>query len=169
MPLSRLQYVLAQFLVLVVLAFVLSMPLFLLIMLLSNTSVAMYWALATFMELMLVGQFTLLAIISLEKLPLAVIFSIALYLLAKSVSLIDLILSRSAPFYDEEGSFQLIQFLFSGIHYVLPDSSYFALNNVFFEPVNYVDLLSTQFISVMVYSIFIQSVILIDFYRKEFN
>jgi len=169
MPLSRVQYVLAQFMVLLVLAFILILPLFITVLLLSDSTDAMYWAVATFLELILVGQFALLAIVSLEKLPISVIFTFAIYLLSKSASLIELALSRSTPFYDEEGSFQLIIFLFSKISYVLPDSGYFAQNNIFFEDVNYGILLSSQFVSVIIYSAFIQSVLLVDFYRKEFN
>ncbi len=169
MPLSRFQYVQAQFLLLVVLTLILMLPVFLLILLLADMHVALYWSLACCLELLLVGQFTLLAIMSLEKLPLAVIFSLSVYLLSKASSLIDLILSRSSQFYNEEGSFQFIQFLFTVIHYVLPGASYFAQNNVFFVSLKLTDLLTTQFISVLVYSAFLQSVLLIDFYRKEFN
>ncbi|MCP4075746.1 MAG: hypothetical protein GY744_06150 [Gammaproteobacteria bacterium] len=169
MPLTRVQYVIAQFIVLLVLAFVLILPLFLLVMLFSDFSVALYWAAATFLELLLVGQFALLAIISLEKLPLSVIFTIAIYLLSKSTSLIQLVLSRSTPFYDEESGFQFVLFVFTTISYVLPDASYFAQNNIFFGSASYVELLTGQFVSVVLYSAFIQSILLVDFYRKEFN
>ena len=169
MPLTRVQYVMAQFIVLLVLAFVLILPLFILVMLLSDFSMALYWAAATFLELILVGQFALLAIISLEKLPLSVIFTIAIYLLSKSAYLIQMVLSSSTPFYDEESGFQFILFIFTTISYVLPDASYFAQNNIFFDSVNYAELLASQFVSVVLYSAFIQSVLLVDFYRKEFN
>lgn len=169
MPLTRLQYVLAQFLVMLAITFITTLPVLAIMLLLTDPSLAFYWSAATFLELILVGQFTLLAIISLEKLPLAVIFSLALYLLAKSVSLIDLILSRSALFYDEERSFQLIHFLFSGIQYVLPDAFFFAQNNVFFESLNLTALISQQFLSVLLYCAFLLAIILVDFYRKEFH
>lgn len=169
MPLSRLQYVLAQFIVLLVLVLLVTLPVFVIFWLLSDLSTATYWATSVALELLLAGQFTLLAIISLEKLPLAVIFSVSLYLLSKSASLIDLVLSRSEPFYGDESSFQFVHWLFSAIQYLLPESWYFASNNVFFESLDRVQLLTTQFVAVAIYSAFLQSIILIDFYRKEFN
>ena len=167
MPVARWQYVLAQFMVLLVFALTLMLPVFLLMLLLGNLQLASYWSLATLIEMLLVGQFALLAIISLEKLPVAVIFTIAIYLLAKLTPLIALILTQSSHFYEEEKGFQLAQTLFDAIQYVLPGFNAFAQNDVLFEAADKVSLLSTQLLTVVVYSGFIQFVILIDFYRKE--
>ena len=120
MPVTRWQYVVAQLLVLIVFALTLVLPVFVLMLMVSDMPLAMYWAMATLMEIILAGQFALLAIISLEKLPVAVIFSIAFYLLAKLTPLIDLILSQSSHYYDEEKSYQLAEWFFSAIQYVLP-------------------------------------------------
>lgn len=169
MPVSRSQYVLAQFFVLLTFSGFLVLPVFFLMFFLNDFSLALYWTSALFLEMILIGQFAILAILSLEKLPVAVIFALASYLLAKAVPFIDLIFSQSMTFYNEDSSFQIGSVLFSIIKYVLPDSSAFAQNNVIFDAVGQWSLLLKQLITVLMYGLFIQFVILIDFYRKEFN
>ena len=169
MPITRLQYVLAQFLVLLTLALVFSLPVFVLMSVIDTMPLALYWSVALFLEMILVGQFAILAILSLEKLPVAVIFTLAIYLLAKATPIIDLVLTQSSVYYDEETGFQLSIFIFSLIQYVLPDSSAFAQNNVLLESSLTGALLIKQLLAVLVYGVFIQFVTLLDFYRKEFN
>ena len=169
MPVTRNQYVLAQFFVLLTLSLVLSLPVFLLMSLINGFPLALYWSAALFLEMILVGQFAILAILSLEKLPIAVIFTLAIYLLAKAAPLIDLVLTQSSNYYDEETGFQIYFFVFSLLQYVLPDVSAFAQNNVLLESEWTGMLLGKQLVSVLVYGVFIQFVILLDFYRKEFN
>jgi len=169
MPITRTQYVLAQFLVLVFVCALIMLPVFVLMAVMGNIPSALYWSMALFLEMLLVGQLTLLAIISLEKLPVAVVFTLAIYLLAKSAPIIDLILSQSAGFYEEERGFQFAAAIFSLIRYVLPDLSAFAQNNVLFEGARAGAAFGQQLISVIIYSLFIQFVTLLDFYRKEFN
>ncbi len=169
MPVSRFQYVLAQLIVLVTLALVLGIAVFLMIWVINDIALAFYWSTALFLELVLVGQFAILAIMSLEKLPVAVIFTLAIYLLAKAAPLINLVLTQSSVFYEDETSFQVSNYIFSVIQYVLPDVSSFASNNVLLEQSWSPALLTNQLISVLVYGLFIQFVILMDFYRKEFN
>lgn len=169
MPISRYQYILAQILLLIVFALIMVLPVFALMSLVGDASVAFYWSMALYMEMILVGFFALLAIISLEKLPVAIIFSIALYLLAKAAPVINLILSQSSPIYEDEKGFQLAQWFFGVIQYVLPDAKVFAQNNIVFGGVSIAEPLLQQLISVLVYSCFILFIVLVDFYRKEFN
>ena len=169
MPISRYQYILAQFFLLMVLASILVTPVFLLMFVLGDASIAAYWTLSLAIELTLVGFFALLAVISLEKLPVAIIFTIAIYLLSKTAPVIDLILSQASPIYEEEQGFQLAQWLFGMIQYVLPGAQAFAQNNVVFGGMAIGEPLVQQLMAVLVYSLFILFVVLIDFYRKEFN
>lgn len=169
MPVTRNQYVLAQFFVLLVLSLALSLPVFLLMSIINELSLALYWSSALFLEMILVGQFAILAILSLEKLPVAVIFTLAIYLLAKAAPLIDLVLTQSSAYYNEETGFQIYFFVFSLLQYVLPDISAFAQNNVLLDSEWTALILFKQLVSVLVYGALIQFVILLDFYRKEFN
>ena len=169
MPVSRVQYVLAQSLVLLVIAFVFCLPVFLLMVLINDVSNAFYWSLALYLEMILIGQFAVLAIISLEKLPIAVMFTLGVYLLAKASPLIDLIIAQTQVYYIEEQGVQFSSYVFSAIQHVLPDASAFAQNDALFGSIDKSDILVQQCISVLVYGMFIQLVILLDFYRKEFN
>lgn len=169
MPISRYQYLLAQTMVLVVFCLLLVAPVFILMSLVSEVDLAIYWTLALFLELMLVGHFALLSSLSLERLPLAVLLTMAFYLLAKSAPVIDVILTHSSPYYDEEAGFQLSTWVFSMIQYVLPDMNVFAQNNLLFSRGPFGLVLGFQLLNVLIYSGLLQAVILVDFYRKEFN
>ena len=169
MPVSRGQYVLAQFLVILAVAVLVVIPMLLLMWILGDIAVATYWSLALLLELLLVGQLAVLAILSLEKLPLAVIFTIAVYFLARAIPYVDLIFAQSSQFYQEESGFQFFQAFFSLLQYVFPGVSTFAQNNAIFDAGGYSSLLAKQLVSVFIYGLFIQFIILIDFYRKEFN
>ena len=169
MPINRYQYVMAQTLLLVVFCLVLVLPVFILMASVNEPRLAFYWAFALFLELVLVGHFALLSSLSLVKLPLAVLLTLALYLLSKSAPVVDLMLSHSSAYYSDEREFQLSSEIFQFIQYLLPNMSVFAQNNALFTGENYTVLLTQQVITVVIYSIFIQFVILIDFYRKEFN
>ena len=169
MPISRSQYVVAQFLVLLALALVYVTPMFLVMLALSDFGIAVYWSLAVLLELLLVGQIAVLAIISLEKLPVAVVFTIAMYLLARTVPYVDLIFTRSTEYYQDETGFQFAESLFLWLQYLFPGVNAFAQNNAIFEAGDLGDLLGKQFVTVVIYGLFIQFIILIDFYRKEYN
>lgn len=168
-PIHRFQYVLAQLLVLGVFALFLSLPIFFLFVFLQDVLASMYWMLAVYLELILVGHFAILAAISLEKLPAAVIFTFGIYLLAKAAPLIVIIFAQSSSYYEEEAGFEVAGLLFSMIHYLMPDVSAFAQNDLLFNQHNFLTALLSQLFSVMVYGMFIVCVILLDFYRKEFN
>lgn len=167
MPISRWQYVIAQVLVVIVTAFGMCLPMFLLIELTSDLNSAAYWSFAVFIELILVGLISMLSILSLEKLPAAMLLSIAFYLFSKFAPLINYIFDQSALFYSDEKGFQLGHTLISLMLYVLPDLSIFAQNDALFTQHDLLGLLFKQIVSLSIYGGFVLMIILFDFYRKE--
>jgi len=169
MPISRWQYVAAQFLTIASVAFILILPVLSVIAIASSIEVALYWSAALWLEILLVGLVGLLAILSLEKIPQAVFFSVAVYLLAKLSGLIGQMLSESVYLSDGGLANRFSELVFSGILYVIPRLEAFAQNDVFFGPHGLSEILLNQLSTVSVYSLFLIAVCLIDFYRKEFN
>ena len=167
MPIERWQYVLAEFFMVLVFAFMMSFAVFLLLLFTTDIPVAAYWSTAVFLELILVGLFSILATLSLEKLPIALIFSFVVYLFSKLVPLINYIFNKSSMYYQDEAGFQLGSMMMSGIQFVLPDMSVFARNNALFEPADFFQLLIAQAVSLGAYGFFVFLAILVDFYRKE--
>ncbi len=167
MPIARWQYVLSLFLVVCAFAMVMCIPVFLMMMLSADSSAAIYWSLAVYQELILVGLIAMLATLSLEKLPHSIIFTFAMYLLTKLVPLISYIFNQSSLYYEDEAGFQLGSSVISIMQLVLPDMAIFAQNNVLFETVSYADSLRDQLISLLIYGAFMMFIILFDFYRKE--
>ena len=169
MPVSRLQYIVAQYLFVLACVSLAMLPGLALLWLVGDSAIAMYWFVALVLELLLVGQFALLAAISLENLPAAVLLALGLYLLARLAPVLDLVFAQSAPFYQDEQDFQLMHWIFEAIRFILPDARVFAHNDQLFEQADVTDLLGSQLIALLVYSAFIAGVLLVDFYRKEFN
>ena len=169
MPISRWQYIAAQFLSIASIAIILVLPGFLVISITSSIDVALYWSAALWLEILLVGLVGLLAILSLEKIPQAVFFSIAVYLLAKLSGLISQMLAESVYLSDGSVGSRFAEMVFTGILYLIPRLDAFAQNNVFFTPYGFSELLLNQLGTVSIYSLFLLAVCLIDFYRKEFN
>jgi ABC-type Na+ efflux pump permease subunit len=169
MPLARWQYIAAQTLVIACLSLMLVLPVLLLISLFSRFDLGLYWAAALWMELFLVGLLGLLASLSLEKVPLAVFFSVAIYLLAKLSGLITLIVAESVKMAEGSATSRFVEWVFNAILYVVPGSHTFADSDVFFGKMNLLAVLSEQSLSVLVYSLFLLAICLVDFYRKEFN
>jgi hypothetical protein len=169
MPLARWQYIAAQFMVIACLCLLLVSPVLLLVSWYSGPAIGFYWAAALWQELMLLSLLGMLAILSLEKVPLAVFFSLAIYLLAKLSGLISQMLAESVYLSDGSAASRATEFIFNSILYVIPDSSSFAQNDVFFDAANLLAVLGTQFQSVVVYALFLLAVSLVDFYRKEFS
>jgi ABC-type transport system involved in multi-copper enzyme maturation permease subunit len=169
MPLARWQYIVAQTLVIACLCLLLALPAALLISLYGNAAVGLYWAAALWLELFLLGILGLLAILSLEKIPQAVIFSLAIYLLAKFSNLISLMLTESVELSEGSVVSRVIEFIFSAILYLIPGSRAFAENDVFFAGHDLIAMLGSQLATVSIYALFLLAVCLIDFYRKEFN
>jgi hypothetical protein len=169
MPLARWQYIAAQTLVIACLCLLLVLPAFLLLWLYGGAANALYWAVAVWLELLLISLLGLLAILSLEKIPQAVFFTLAIYLLAKLSGLIVLMLAESVRLSDGSPASRAVEFVFKAILYILPDDGSFAENDVFFSQLELLPILGAQLLSVAIYAGFLLAVCLFDFYRKEFN
>lgn len=169
MPLARWQYIAAQALVIACLCLLLALPAAVLIALFSDPGLGLYWAAALWLELFLLGVLGLLAILSLEKIPQAVFFALAVYLLAKLSGLIGLMLDESIRLSEGGLPSRVVEYIFDALLYVVPGNQAFAQNNVFFESIGLLAVLASQLVSVAIYAPFLLAVCLIDFYRKEFN
>ena len=169
MPVARWQYIAAQFMVVASIAAMLVLPVFVILTLLSSLELALYWSAALWLEILLVGLLGLLAILSLEKIPQAVFFSLAVYMLSKLSGLISQMLAESVDLSDGGLANRFSELIFSGILHVIPRIEAFAQNNVFFESSGLSQILLNQLGTVSLYSLFLLAVCLIDFYRKEFN
>ncbi|MCP4389338.1 MAG: hypothetical protein GY802_13670 [Gammaproteobacteria bacterium] len=169
MPLARWQYIVAQTMVIASLCLLLVFPVAILVTLYSGPGLGLYWAVSLWLELFLLGVLGLLAILSLEKIPQAVFFTLAVYLLAKLSGLIVLMLDETVRLSDGSVTSRVIEFIFAAVLYVIPGSHSFAQNDVFFENLDLLAILGQQLGSVTIYALFLLTVCLIDFYRKEFN
>ncbi|MGD8351336.1 MAG: hypothetical protein PVI79_18980 [Gammaproteobacteria bacterium] len=169
MPLARWQYIAAQTLLIACLCAIMALPAAILVAFYSDASTGLYWAAALWMELFLLGLLGLLAILSLEKIPLAVFFALAVYLFTKLSGLITLIVAESVKMSEGSAASRTVEFIFNAILYVIPGMDTFADNNVFFVDIDLLHSLGVQMLSVVVYASFLVAVCLVDFYRKEFN
>ncbi|MDH3221890.1 MAG: hypothetical protein OEO19_20355 [Gammaproteobacteria bacterium] len=169
MPLARWQYIAAQALVIACLCLMLILPALILVSIYSDLALGLYWAASLWLELFLLGVLGLLAILSLEKIPQAVFFSLAVYLLAKLSAVIILMLDESVRLSDGSVTSRTVEFIFVSMLYVFPDGNTFAQNDVFFENLDLLAALGNQLFSVTIYVLFLLAACLVDFYRKEFN
>lgn len=170
MPISRWQYVVAQLLVIFFVATALSFPVAAVLSFSVSLEVALYWSAALWLEIILVSLIGLLGILSLEKMPQAVVFSTAVYLLAKFAGVISQMLTESVKLTDGGVTNHFATWVFEGVLHLMPSAQAFAQNNVFFDPsLLTLDLWLSQFMVVAIYAVFLVGVCLIDFYRKEFN
>ena len=169
MPLARWQYVAAQTLVIACLIVLLVLPAAILVALYSGPGLGLYWAASLWLELFLFGVLGLLAILSLERIPQAVLFSLAVYGLAKLSDLIILMLDESVRLSDGSLTSRVVEFIFGAMLYLFPGTNTFARNDVFFENSDLLVILGSQLFSVSIYALFLLCVCLVDFYRKEFN
>ncbi len=169
MPVSRWQYIVAEFLIIAVTALILVLPSLFVFAFYASFDIAVYWTMAVWLELLLVGLLGLLAILSLEKVPLAVFLSLAVYLLSKLSVLIKQMIAESVYISDGSMANRFAEAVFSGILYLLPGLESFAQNDVYFSTMAMTSILVTQFQHVSVYAVFILAACLVDFYRKEFN
>ena len=169
MPISRWQYIAAQFMAIASIAFVLVLPVMLVVWMAASLDVALYWAAALWLEILLISLVSLVAILALEKIPQAVFFTLAVYLLAKLSGLITQMLAQSVELSDGAATNRFADLIFNGILHLIPRLEAFAQNDVFFESRGLSALLLTQLATVSLYSLFLLAVSLIDFYRKEFN
>ena len=169
MPLSRWQYIAAQVMLIACLCLLLVVPVLLVISIFGGLGYGLYWAAALWLEIFLLGLLGLLAILSLEKIPLAVIFTLAVYLLAKLSGLISQMLAESVKMSDGSLTSRFAELIFDTILYVLPGLERFADSDVFFGGLDALGLLAAQSASALVYAVFLIAICLVDFYRKEFN
>ena len=77
MPLARWQYIAAQTLVIACVCLILMLPVLPAISLYSNWEIGLYWMAAVWLEIFLLGLLGFLAVLSLEKIPQAVLFSLS--------------------------------------------------------------------------------------------
>jgi len=169
MPVSRWQYIAAQLLVVGTIAMILAISVIAILLFFAPVEVALYWTVALWMEIFLVGLVGLLAIISLEKIPQAVFFTLAVYLLTKLSGLIAQMLVHSVEYSDGSAVNRFAEMIFNAILHVIPRLDAFAQNDVFFSTLGLGASLIQQVQSVAVYAAFLLIISLIDFYRKEFN
>ncbi len=83
MPVCRWQYVVAQFMVIATTALFMVLPSLLVLPMYAEIESAIYWLAALWLEVLMMGLIGFLAALSLEKVPAAVILSLAIYLLSK--------------------------------------------------------------------------------------
>jgi len=169
MPLARWHYIAAQTLVIACLCLVLIVPVLVLVPLYSDIGLGLYWAASLWLELFLLGLLGLLAILSLEKIPQAVLFSLAVYGLSKLSGLIVLMLDESVRLTEGSVTSRVVEFIFGAMLYLFPGGNTFAQNDAFFENLDLLAALGSQLFSVTIYALFLLMVCLVDFYRKEFN
>ena len=169
MPVSRWQYIAAQLLVVGSIALILAMSVLSVILLFTSIEVALYWTVALWMEMLLIGLVGLLAIISLEKIPQAVFFTLAIYLLTKLSGLISQMLVHSVEYSDGSAVSRFAEMIFNAILHVIPRLDAFAQNDMFFSAAGMTEALIQQSQTVAVYAAFLLVISLVDFYRKEFN
>ena len=169
MPISRWQYIAAQFMAIATIASLLVLPVFPVVALVADIDVALYWTLALWLEILLVGILGLVAILALEKIPQAVFFSLAVYLLAKLSGLIGQMLTESVRLSDGAAANRFADMVFNGVLHIIPRAEAFAQNDIFFKSQELPEMLLAQLATVTLYTLFLLTVSLIDFYRKEFN
>jgi ABC-type transport system involved in multi-copper enzyme maturation permease subunit len=170
MPISRWQYIAAQILAIVTIASVLVLPVLPVVGFNAGFDIAVYWTIGLWFEILLVGVLALVAILALEKIPPAIFFTLAVYLLAKLSGLISQILTESVKHSDGAAANRFADLVFNGILHLVPRLEAFAQNDVFFnESQEFSTLLLGQLATVAIYIAFLIVVSLFDFYRKEFN
>jgi len=169
MPLARWQYIAAQTIVIGSVCLILMLPVLPVISFYSNWGIGLYWVAAVWLEIFLLGLLGFLAILSLEKIPQAVLFSLSVYLLAKLSGLVALMLNESVRLSDGSATSRFVDAIFSAILYLIPGTESFAENDVFFGNMELLSTIGTQLAAVSIYAAFLLCVCLIDFYRKEFN
>lgn len=170
MPLSRWQYIVGQISAVLLLNLLMCVLAGLLLLLQSPINVVFYWLLSFWLEMTLVSFIALLAIISLEKIPSAIMLTLCLYLLSRISDSVLQIITMSVEYSDESMINVVLLMVFEWVQLVLPSTSAFLSNNAFFELSTLsMSNLSLQGFSVLVYCAFILSVTLFDFYRKDFS
>jgi len=168
MPLSRWQYIAAQISAMAMMNAVMVLITSLVLVTQVGFDALLVWSISMWLELMLCSFLALLAILSLEKVPSAMILLLSLYVLSRASPIILEIIGQSVYYSDGDAVNQFILWVFKGITFVLPSPHVFVQNDLFygqqFAQVN----LAQQALWVLLYGAFITLVSLFDFYRKEF-
>ncbi len=168
MPLSRWQYIAAQLGAVAVMNFVIAIMASLVLLIQVDFQLALVWLISMWMELMLCSLLALLAVLSLEKVPSAMMLLISLYVLSRASPIIVEIIEQSVYYSDGDSLNQMILMLFQGVSFVLPNPVIFVQNDVFFTlDITQIDLVMPAG-WLLIYTGFITAVSLFDFYRKEF-
>lgn len=168
MPVSRWQYILAQFIVTAITAFILVLPSLFILVFYAPADIIIYWTIALWLEVLIIGLVGLLSILSLEKVPPAVLLTLAIYLLSKLSGLINQMLAAFMHLSEDSFISRLIDILFAGILFLLPGLDSFAQNDVYFKEILLMPALFIQFQNILADALLIFTVCAIDLYRKEF-
>jgi len=168
MPLSRWQYIAAQIGAIAVMNAVMVLIASSVMLIQIDFHMVIIWFVSMWLELMLCSLFALLAILSLERVPSAMILLLSLYVLSRTSVIIMDIIEQSVYFHDGDTTNEMILWLFKIISFVLPNAHAFVQNNLFFS-MNFEAINLTQQLGwVALYGFFLSAIILFDFYRKEF-
>lgn len=168
MPLSRWQYIAAQLGAILVINTIIVFLAAMVLWLQFDSGLVFGWALSYWLELCLVSLVALLAVISLEKIPSAMMMTISVYLIARLSPVIEQIISKALYYSDGEVINQVLLYVFHVIQFILPSPQVFLSNDSFYSlEVSSLSLVN-QAIAVLVYGFFLISIMLFDFYRKEF-
>ena len=168
MPLSRWQYIAAQISAMAILNAAMVFVTSLVLAIQIEVNVLIIWSISMWLELMLCSFLGLLAILSLEKVPSAMILLLSLYVLSRASPIILEIIGQSVYYSDGDTINQFILWVFQGITFVLPNPKVFIQNDLFFGfKLDQINLYQQAF-WVFLYGLFIAMVSLFDFYRKEF-
>lgn len=168
MPLSRWQYLVAQMVTIFIVNSVFVVVTALVLLAQFGAEIVLTWAVSYWLELCLVSMIAFLAIISLEKIPASMMLTLSVYLIARLSPVIEQMITKSVQYSDGGVMNQVILTVFHLIQFILPSHQAFLNNDVFYS-LNISQLnLAAQALPVLIYSSFIISIMLFDFYRKEF-
>jgi len=168
MPVSRWQYLVAQISAVAILNAVMVILASFVLAFEVDLNVLALWSISMWLELMLCSFLALLAILSLEKVPSAMMLLLSLYVLSRASPIILEIIAQSVYYSDGDTINETILWLFKIITYVLPNPHVFVQNDLFYSLKLSQINISQQALWVILYCAFIGLVASFDFYRKEF-
>lgn len=168
MPLARWQYIVAQIGAIAVVNIAIVVLASIVLLLQADFNLVLIWCYSIWLELMLCSMMALLAILSLEKIPNAMMLLLSLYLLSRSSRVIIEIIEQSVYYSSGDTLNKIILSIFQLISFVLPNTHAFLQNNLFYTLNTAAFQLAQQSAWVALYSLFLLAIIVFDFYRKEF-
>lgn len=165
LPLPRSQYLLMKFLGFVSVAALISIFYGINLWFYTTAAASSSWAFALFCELLIMLSVSLLCVTSFINTVYALTLSLAFYLLARSITAIQLMMD-SVLFQDIGGSLGVITTLLSFITYLLPDLSQFTLTaTVVYHQVDTAQLLYIA-MQTIIYCALLLSMCFIDLAKK---